>query len=100
LWFFGDFINGVHSERGFFGLEGVFPTVAMTTPSHVMNKPPDTPVGRTNSLKRKKTDDSVSPDTLRAEAFSKSIDTCAHCKKRCTNMGKNSETIQCDLCYL
>ena len=43
-----------------------------------MSKPPDTLVGRTNSLKRKKTDDNVSPDTLRAEALSKSIDICTY----------------------
>jgi len=98
LWFFlVTFLTGL-IQNEFFGLEGVLLTVAMTTPSHVMNKPSDTPVGRTNSLKRKKTDDSVSPDTLQAEALSKSIDTCAHCKKRCTNTG-NSEAIQCDLCY-
>ena len=29
-------------------------------------------------MKRKKTDDNVSPDTLRAEALSKSIDICTY----------------------
>ena len=47
-----------------------------------MNKPSATAAERTpmNSLKRKKPDDDVSPDTLRAEALSsKSVDMCIHC---------------------
>jgi len=64
-----------------------------------MSKPPATSTERTNSLKRKKPDDNVSPGTLQAEALSKSVDTCIHCNKHCTNTGKNSEAIQCDLCY-
>ncbi len=53
---------------------------------------------RMNSSKRRKPEDNISPDTLRAEALRKYVDTCAHCNKRCTNSGKNSEAIQCDLC--
>ena len=50
-----------------------------------------------SSIKRRKAEDDVSPDTLRAQALSKSVDICAHCNKHCS--GKNSEAIQCDLCY-
>ena len=61
-----------------------------------MSKPPTTD---RNSVKQKKPDDNVSPDTLRAQALSKTVDMCACCNKRCTSTGKNSEAIQCDLCY-
>ena len=54
----------------------------------------------TGGVKRKKPQDPVSPDTLRAEAVnSKSVDVCINCNKRCNTTGKNSEALQCDLCF-
>ena len=53
-----------------------------------------------SGVKRKKPQDPVSPDTLRAEAVnSKSVDVCIKCNKRCNTTGKSSEALQCDLCF-
>jgi len=57
-----------------------------------MSKQPATAVKKT-SLKWRKPVDDISPDTLRAQALSKSVDVCINCNKHCTNMGRNSKAI-------
>jgi len=54
-----------------------------------------------SSSKRRKPEDNFSSDTLLAQALTESIGVCVcvHCNKHCNTGKKNSNIIQCDLCY-
>ena len=48
----------------------------------------------TTILPRKQTCGDSSPNTLAVSG-----DICKHCNKKCTSKGKNSEAVQCDICF-
>ena len=49
----------------------------------------------TGNLKRRCEDDSSPPKVLTMPG-----DICKHCNKKCTLKGKNSEAVQCDVCFV